>query len=116
MTSSIGTAFASVGPALWTFGAPDAHGFYETAVLDSAALYLSLCPEAAPAVPTRLCLRSGLVCFGEVARSIGIDVPAEPEPDAGISLSYTEFLDAIARLREVGFPMERDLVPGSATT
>jgi hypothetical protein len=55
-----------------------------------------------------LCLRSGLVCFGEVARSIGIDAPVEPEPDAGISLSYTEFLDAITRLREVGFPMERE--------
>lgn len=218
VTNSIGTAFASVGPALWTFGSPDAHGFYETAVLDtaamaalitvtlqiaylphlyaafnhreneiallnsragtpswgpellarthyalgsghstldtlpefysqwerwaadvteshvtysplvwfrspsweaswvtsllavldSAALYLSLCPEAAPAVPTRLCLRSGLVCFGEVARSIGIDAPVEPGPDAGISLSYTEFLDAINRLREVGFPMERE--------
>jgi hypothetical protein len=77
------------------------------AVLDSAALYLSLCPETAPAVPARLCLRSGLLCFGEVARSIGIKVPAEPEPDAGISLTYAEFLDAITRLREVEFPMER---------
>jgi predicted permease len=172
VTANIGTAFSSVGPALWTFGSPDAHGFFETAVLDtaamaglitvtlqiaylphlyaafnrreneiallnsragspswgpellarthyalgsgrstldtlpefynqwerwaadvteshvtysplvwfrspsseaswvtsllavidSAALYLSLCPEAAPAVPARLCLRAGLVC------------------------------------------------------
>jgi predicted permease len=155
VTANIGTAFSSVGPALWTFGPPDAHGFFETAVLDtaamaglitvtlqiaylphlyaafnrreneiallnsragspswgpellarthyalgsgrstldtlpefynqwerwaadvteaswvtsllavidSAALYLSLCPEAAPAVPARLCLRAGLVC------------------------------------------------------
>jgi hypothetical protein len=218
VTDSIGTAFKSVGPALWTFGSADAHGFFETAVLDtaamaglititlqiaylpqlyaafnhrenevallnsragspswgpellarthyalgsghstldtlpefynewerwaaditeshvtytplvwfrspsyeaswvtallavldSAALYLSLCPEAAPAVPARLCLRSGLVCFGEVARSIGIEVPAEPDPDAGISLTYAEFLDAITRLREVAFPMERE--------
>ena len=215
---SIGTAFTSVGPALWTFGEPQAHGFYETAVLDSAAmaglitvtlqiaylphlyaafnhreneiallnsragtpswgpellarthyalgsgqstldtlpgfyeqwerwaadvteshvtysplvwfrspsyeaswvtallavldsaaLYLSLCPAAAPAVPARLCLRAGLVCFGEVARSIGIEVPAEPAPDAGISLGYDEFLDAVARLREVDFPLERE--------
>ena len=218
VTPSIGAAFTSVGPALWTFGSPDAHGFFETAVLDtaamaglititlqiaylpalysafnrreneiallnsragspswgpellarthyalgsgmsaldtlpefynewerwaaditeshvtylplvwfrspsyeaswvtsllavldSAALYLSLCPEAAPAVPARLCLRSGLVCFGEVARSIGIEVPAEPDPDAGISLTYAEFLAAITRLREVAFPMERE--------
>ena len=218
VTAGIGTAFSSVGPALWTFGSPDAHGFFETAVLDtaamaglvtitlqiaylphlyaafnrreneiallnsragtpswgpellarthyalgsgrstldtlpefysqwerwaadvteshvtysplvwfrspsyeaswvtallavldSAALYLSLCPDAAPAVPARLCLRSGLLCFGEVASSIGINVPAEPAPDAGISLTYTEFLDAVARLREVDFPMERE--------
>ena len=218
VTAGIGTAFSSVGPALWTFGAPDAHGFFETAVLDtaamaglvtitlqiaylphlyaafnrreneiallnsragtpswgpellarthyalgsgrstldtlpefysqwerwaadvteshvtysplvwfrspsyeaswvtallavldSAALYLSLCPDAAPAVPARLCLRSGLLCFGEVATSIGINVPAEPAPDAGISLTYAEFLDAVARLREVDFPMERE--------
>jgi hypothetical protein len=218
VAGGIGTAFTSVGPALWTFGSPDAHGFFETAVLDtaamaglitvtlqiaylphlyaafnrreneiallnsragtpswgpellarthyalgsgrstldtlpefygqwerwaadvteshvtysplvwfrspsheaswvtallavldSAALYLSLCPEAAPAVPARLCLRSGLVCFGEVARSIGIKVPAEPAPDAGISLTYAEFLDAVIRLREVNFPLERE--------
>jgi hypothetical protein len=218
VTDSIGTAFTSVGPALWTFGAPDAHGFFETAVLDtaamaglitvtlqiaylphlyaafnhreneiallnsragtpswgpellarthyalgsghstldtlpgfynqwerwaadvteshvtysplvwfrspsheaswvtgllavldSAALYLALCPAAAPAVPARLCLRAGLVCFGEVARSIGIDAPADPAPDAGIKLTYDEFLDAVDRLREVGFPMERE--------
>jgi hypothetical protein len=214
---SIGTAFTSVGPALWTFGSPNTHGFFETAVLDtaamaglitvtlqiaylpalyaafsrreneiallnsragspswgpellarthyalgsgtsaldtlpefygewerwaaditeshvtylplvwfrspsyeaswvtsllavldSAALYLSLCPQTAPAVPARLCLRSGLVCFSEVARSMGIKVPAEPAPGAVISLTYAEFLDAVGRLREVTFPIER---------
>jgi hypothetical protein len=218
VTDSIGVAFTSVGPALWTFGDPNAHGFYETAlldsaamaglitvtlqiaylphlyaafnrreneiallnsragmpswgpellarthyalgtgasalstlpefygqwerwaadvteshvtysplawfrspsheaswvtallsVLDSAALYLALCPEAAPAVPARLCLRSGLVCFGEVARSMGLAVPAEPAQDDGISLSYDEFLEAVNRLREVDFPLERE--------
>jgi hypothetical protein len=215
---SIGAAFRSVGPALWTFGSPDTHGFFETAVLDtaamaglvtvtlqiaylpalyaafnrreneiallnsragapswgpellarthyglgsgtstldtmpefyghwerwaaditeshvtylplvwfrspsneaswvtsllavldSAALYLSLCPEAAPAVPARLCLRSGLLCFSEVARSMGIKVPPEPAPPAAISLTYAEFLDAVGRLREVKFPIERE--------
>ena len=37
-TTSIGTAFGSVGPALWTFGTPNTHGFFETAVLDTAAM------------------------------------------------------------------------------
>jgi hypothetical protein len=78
------------------------------AVLDSAALFLALSPETAPEVPARLCLRTGYVCFGQVARAMGIEVPEEPGPDAGISLTYDEFLDAVARLREVGFPVERD--------
>ena len=218
VTDSIGVAFTSVGPALWTFGDPNAHGFYETAlldsaamaglitvtlqiaylphlyaafnrreneiallnsragmpswgpellarthyalgtgasalgtlpefysqwerwaadvteshvtysplawfrspsheaswvtallsVLDSAALYLALCPESAPAVPARLCLRSGFVCFREVAQAMGFTVPDEPEPGGQISLTYEEFLDAVERLREVNFPIERD--------
>jgi hypothetical protein len=78
------------------------------AVLDSAALYLALSPKAAPVVPARLCLRSGFLCFNEVARAMGIDVPAMPDKAAGISLGYPEFLDAVARMQKVDFPIERD--------
>jgi hypothetical protein len=77
------------------------------AVLDSAALILTLAPDDAPVVPARLCLRSGFLCFRQVAQAMGIDVPEEPDPDGQISLSYQEFLEAIARLREVDFPIER---------
>jgi hypothetical protein len=41
-------------------------------------------------------------------RAMGFGVPDEPDPDAGITLSYQEFLDAVSRLREVDFPIERD--------
>jgi hypothetical protein len=61
-------------PLVW-FRSPSYEASWVTsllAVLDSAALYLSLCPLAAPAVPARLCLRSGLLCFSKVARSMGI--------------------------------------------
>src|SRR5580693_6630344 len=78
------------------------------AVLDSAALYLALSPGSAPAVPARLCLRSGFVCFREVAQAMGFAVPDEPDPDGQIALSYQEFLGAVERLREVDFPIERD--------
>jgi hypothetical protein len=78
------------------------------AVLDSAALYLALSPQSAPVVPARLCLRSGFLCFGEVARAMDFDVPLTAGPAAGISLRYEEFLAAVARLREVDFPIERD--------
>ena len=77
------------------------------AVLDSAALFLVLSPKAAPVVPARLCLRSGFICFNRIARAMGFDIPEEADPEAGISLTYAEFLDAVARMREVGFPVER---------
>ena len=78
------------------------------AVLDSAALLLALSPNVAPVVPARLCLRGGFLCFNQIARAMGITMPEEPDPNAGISLTYQEFLDAVARLREVDFPIERD--------
>ena len=78
------------------------------AVLDSAALFLALSPKSAPVIPARLCLRGGFLCFNQIARAMGIEVPEEPDPSGGISLSYQEFLGAIARMREVDFPIERD--------
>jgi len=78
------------------------------AVLDSAALFLALSPKSAPVVPARLCLRSGFTCLNQIARAMGIDIPEEPDPNGRISLSYEEFLDAVARMREVDFPIERD--------
>src|SRR5580692_6377499 len=78
------------------------------AVLDSAAMFLAVSPEAAPEVPARLCLRSGFLCFVRIANAMGFDIPEEPDPDAGISVTYEEFLVAIARMREVDFPIERE--------
>jgi hypothetical protein len=77
-------------------------------VLDSAALYLSLNPAEAPTVPARLCLRAGFSCLNRIARAMGMDVPLEANPEDGISLTYEEFLAAVARMKEVGFPMPRD--------
>jgi hypothetical protein len=78
------------------------------AVLDSAALYLALSPKSAPVVPARLCLRGGFQCFQQIARAMGIEVPEEHDADGEISLTYDEFLDAVNRMREVDFPIERD--------
>jgi hypothetical protein len=77
-------------------------------VLDSAALFLALSPKAAPEVPARLCLRSGFLCFNRIARAMGFDIPDEADPEAGISLTYGEFLEAVERMREVDFPIERE--------
>jgi len=75
------------------------------AILDSAAMILVLSPSTAPVVPARLCLRSGFLCFNQIARAMGIEVPDEHEGGT-ISLTYDEFLDAIARMRKVDFPIE----------
>jgi hypothetical protein len=78
------------------------------AILDSAALFLALAPNGAPVVSARLCLRSGFLCFRDIGRAMGFDVPDEPDASSGISLTYQEFLDAVAHMRKVDFPIERD--------
>ena len=68
-------------PALVRFRSPGPLSSWVTAllaVLDSAALFLALSPEAAPAVPARLCLRGGFRCFNRIARVMGFDIPEEP--------------------------------------
>ncbi|HEV3382192.1 MAG TPA: hypothetical protein VG142_14605 [Trebonia sp.] len=77
------------------------------AVLDSAALLLSLAPERAPVVEARLCLRGGKDCFIRISQAMGYDVPDEADPDSGISLTFDEFRYAVSRLEKVGFPMSR---------
>ncbi|HEY3881506.1 MAG TPA: hypothetical protein VGM12_23185 [Trebonia sp.] len=78
------------------------------AMLDSAALILALAPDEAPTVPARLFLRSGFGCLSRIARAMGIDVPEEADPEGGITLTYEEFLGAIARMKEVSFPISRE--------
>jgi DNA-binding MarR family transcriptional regulator len=78
------------------------------AVLDSAALMLSLAPEQTQVVPARLCLRGGFSCLGRIARAMGFDVPEEADPEAGITLTYEQFLEAVKRMDEVKFPRSRD--------
>jgi len=97
-------------PALVRFRSPGPLSSWVTAllaVLDSAALFLALSPEAAPVVPARLCLRGGFECFNRIAETMGLPVPDRQDPEAKISLSYSEFLEAVARMEEVGFPIER---------
>ncbi len=98
-------------PVLVRFRSPGALSSWVTAllaVMDSASLFLALAPQGAPVVPARLCLRGGFKCFNRVARALGFDIPEEPGADVTISLTYAEFLEAVERMREVGFPIERD--------
>jgi hypothetical protein len=98
-------------PVLVRFRSPGTLSSWVTAllaVLDSAALFLALSPGAAPVVPARLCLRGGFRCFHRIATTMGFDIPDEPGPDAATTVTYAEFLAAVARMREVGFPIDRE--------
>jgi len=99
----------STYPVLLWFRSPDPLRSWLTgllAVLDSAALYLSLSPEAAPS-EARLCLRMGFTGLRTIADVISIDYDADPRPDAPIQLTYEEYVRGVKRLGEIGFPMER---------
>jgi hypothetical protein len=76
------------------------------AVLDSAALFVSLSPSLAPVVPARLCLRSGFLCLQEIADTMRLRVGALTHPPT-ITLTYEQFLAAVAHMKAVDFPIER---------
>ena len=79
----------------------------QLAILDAAAMYLALLPDASDLIQARLCLRGGFTCLGNIARAIGIPITLDADPSDGISLSYEDFLEAIERLRRVDYPIER---------
>jgi hypothetical protein len=96
--------------ALVNFRSPQALSSWITAqlsVLDAAALYLSLVPDAPGAVAARLCLRGGFTCLTAIARARGFAIPEEADPNDGIALTYKEFIDALDRLQKVDFPLRR---------
>jgi len=81
----------------------------QLAVLDAAALYLALLPNARGLIQARLCLRGGFTCLGNIARALRIPIPEDADPSDGITLSYDDFVEAIERLRRVDFPVERPI-------
>jgi hypothetical protein len=76
------------------------------AVMDSAALYLALCPARAPS-EARLCLRMGFVSLRSIADVHKISYESDPRPNGTITLTREDFDSAIARLERVEFPLER---------
>ena len=76
------------------------------AVLDAAAMQLSLSPETAPS-EARMCLRMGFTALRRIARTLHWDYDLDPDPESEIRLSYEEFDSAVKLVRETGFPIER---------
>jgi hypothetical protein len=77
------------------------------AVMDAAALHLSLAPASEPKQAARLCLRMGFTAMNQIARTMRLPVDEDPDPDAPISISYPEFADAVDMLHKLNYPIER---------
>jgi len=77
------------------------------AVMDAAALHLAVAPSREPKLAPRLALRMGFVAMEQIARTMRQEVSDEPDPDAPISLTFADFQQATAMLREVDYPIER---------
>jgi hypothetical protein len=77
------------------------------AVLDSAALWLALSPNRAPAVEARLALRMGFSMLRSIAAALGLDVDDDPDPDGELQLTYDDYLLGIQRIASTSFTMDR---------
>ncbi len=80
------------------------------AVMDAAALHLSLAPDSEPKQSSRLCLRMGFVALNQIARTmrLPVDDDHDPDPNTDISIDEAEFASAVDMLRATGYPIERD--------
>lgn len=78
----------------------------QLAILDSANLYITLSPTAAPA-EARQCLRMGFVGLRTLARAQGTPVNDDPLPTDPVALTFDEFAYGVEHLRLAGFPLER---------
>ena len=77
------------------------------AVMDSAAMLLSLCPSRDRIEPRRA-IRMGFTALRQIGIGLGMAADPDPDPDAEIQLRFEEFAAAVELLRLVEFPMERD--------
>ncbi|HTV11324.1 MAG TPA: hypothetical protein VME20_05615 [Acidimicrobiales bacterium] len=77
------------------------------AVMDSAAMLLSLCPSRERMEPRRA-LRMGFTALRQIGGAMGLPVDLDPDPDAEIDLTFAQFSEAVDTLKSVGFPVERE--------
>jgi hypothetical protein len=76
------------------------------AVMDAAALHLSVAPGREPKVAARLCLRMGFTALRQIAAAMRLPVDDDPDPDEPSSVTYEEFSAAVEMLRTVNYPIE----------
>ena len=77
------------------------------AVLDSAALWMSLAPATVPTIQARLCLRMGFTALRSSADSVGLEADEDPDPDGSLQLTYDECGEGVARIASTTNALER---------
>ncbi|MFD4523594.1 hypothetical protein ACFWP7_06635 [Streptomyces sp. NPDC058470] len=108
LASDIGESHSTY-PILLTFRSPRPYRSWIVglvAVMDTAALQLSLAPSSVPP-EARLVLRAGFTALRDIARSLRFGFDTDPAPDAPILLTLPEFEAAVAMTEVAGFPAER---------
>ena len=77
------------------------------AVMDAAALHLSLAPSRRPDIEARLCLRMGFVAMRQIGQAMRLHVDENPDPDHPLVLTYEQFEEAVEMLLALNYPIER---------
>jgi hypothetical protein len=75
-------------------------------VMDAAAFQMSVNPQI-PQSTARVALRQGFVAVRDIARAEGIAVDDDPDPDAGITLTFEQFSSAYDDVATSGYEMQR---------
>ena len=97
-------------PVLLSFRSPRPHRSWVVAliaVMDAAAMHISLAPTAATVPAARLMLRSGFTALRDIARVVHIPFDPDPRPDSPLRLTFEEYAEAVAHVQRAGFPLER---------
>lgn len=71
-------------------------------VMDAAAMHMSLNPQL-PQGNMRVCLRQGIVCIQELARTAHIPFDPDPSPDTPSAVTAADFGKACDRLSRAGY-------------
>ena len=79
------------------------------AIMDAAALHLSLAPGREPRLTARLCIRMGFVAMQRIGSAMGIPVDEDPDPDATISITFDDFRSAVQMLLDLGYPTQASI-------
>ncbi|MEN3308301.1 MAG: hypothetical protein V7603_4503 [Micromonosporaceae bacterium] len=109
LAADIGESHANY-PVLLSFRSPRPYRSWVLsllAVMDAAAMHVSLVPTGDHVRSARLMLRAGFTGLRDIARVTGIPFDADPMPDAPVQLTFEEYAAAVEHVRDAGFLMER---------